>query len=1017
MAKSKESKTTDVFDLLDSHLKNVDAAPWEGTFKDYLPMVIAKPQLNELSHSRILRMIESQGVTYEDGDEKKERPKYNFFSRELFGLETSAAKFVNHLKAASTGSEVSKRILLVYGPTSSGKSQTAILIKRGLEAFTKTAEGAVYAIADCPQHENPMNLIPHVARSDFRNKYGIHIEGELCPVCSLNLREKYNNDIYRVPVKRIFFSEKDRVGIGTFLPGDQKSQDISELVGSIDLSTIGEYGTEADPRAYKFNGELNVANRGMMEMIEMLKVDPKFLYVLLTLAQEKNIKTGRFPLIYADEFIFAHSVVGDSPMPYRKNGKVHFATIAELTEKNDTDIEVIGMNLETKTPEWTKVKAFYSHTFNGKLIKTIQKDGVVETTYNHSIYSTDYQPFYPEDKKNLLAIRQIPSLTETNSFAINLPEDAVLIEDRAFIKTRPGSQGNGLLKRNYVKAVYNLDQDYDLAKNLLTTMAWYITEGHINDDHCIISQANTDVLNRIKKAAESISSSTASLQDRSDKQDGTSRLHLSTEIWKKIMQVNCGKYSDGKKIPDFVFNLPLDLKMYFFDELLQGDGTRAISPSNVYASDEYREKAFRYTTTSKMLAAQVGFLASQLGLDYSVFVGQTVGGKEAYFLRYRKKNLENVRGENKIETLEVQDMEVYDIECVDNHSFVCGVGNVVCHNTNETEFEKFLGKKELEALHDRMIVLRMPYNLKLDEEQKIYDKLIKQGSFSNVHIAPNTLLVASMFAVLSRLTQSKNANLTLMKKLKLYNGEDVEGFTKQDLPGLMAEDESEGMSGISPRYIINRLSDCFTKHNVKCINPIDAIRSIKEGFDTNPKLSKKDIEGLGNFITMAMEEYNKLAKREVKKAFFVNFENEINNLLSNYIDNVEAYLDDSTVTDEWGERKEPNERLMRAIEEAIEVTSSGKDSFREEVYRKMVKSKAETGKYDLSKHTKLREALETQLFNERADVIKMTVSSRNPDENELKKKNQVVKTLIDEHHYCNDCANQLLRYVNSIMSR
>ena len=166
-----------------------------------------------------------------------------------------------------------------------------------------------------------------------------------------------------------------------------------------------------------------------------------------------------------------------------------------------------------------------------------------------------------------------------------------------------------------------------------------------------------------------------------------------------------------------------------------------------------------------------------------------------------------------------------------------------------------------------------------------------------------------------------------------------------------------------------------------------------------------------------MEEYNKIAKREVKKAFFVNFEHEIRNLLSNYIDNIEAYLEDKTVTDEWGEKKEPNERLMRSIEEKIEVTTSGKDSFREEVYRKMIRSKAEQGQYDLNAHTKLRQALEDQLFDERADTIKITVSSRNPDETELKKKNEVIKTLIEQHGYCSDCANQLLRYVNSVMSR
>ena len=126
-------------------------------------------------------------------------------------------------------------------------------------------------------------------------------------MCALNLRDKYDQDIYRVPVQRIFFSEKDRIGIGTFVPSDPKSQDISELVGSIDLATVGEFGAESDPRAYRFDGELNIANRGMIEFIEMLKADERFLYILLTLTQEKNIKTGRFSLIYADEFVIAHT--------------------------------------------------------------------------------------------------------------------------------------------------------------------------------------------------------------------------------------------------------------------------------------------------------------------------------------------------------------------------------------------------------------------------------------------------------------------------------------------------------------------------------------------------------------------------------------------------------------------------------------------------------------------------------------------------------------------------------------
>src|SRR5690606_15163499 len=145
-------------------------------------------------------------------------------------------------------------------------------------------EGALYAIADCPQREAPLHLIPHELREAFRERLGVDIEGELCPRCALNLKERYDNDIYRVPVKRIFISEKDRVGIGTFVPSDPKSQDIAELLGSIDLSKIGEYGAESDSREYHFDCELKVCNRSLMEFIEILQADDRVLYVILTLA-------------------------------------------------------------------------------------------------------------------------------------------------------------------------------------------------------------------------------------------------------------------------------------------------------------------------------------------------------------------------------------------------------------------------------------------------------------------------------------------------------------------------------------------------------------------------------------------------------------------------------------------------------------------------------------------------------------------------------------------------------------
>ena len=156
-------------------------------------------------------MIHTAGVRVDDASKEH----YAFFERDLFGIDEPLAKVVEYFKAAALGSDVGRRILLLYGPPSSGKSQLVILLKRGLEEFSHTDAGAVYAIADCPQHEDPLNLIPHALRREFQEETGIHIEGELCPLCALTLREKYQGDIYKVPVRRIFFSEKERCGIGT----------------------------------------------------------------------------------------------------------------------------------------------------------------------------------------------------------------------------------------------------------------------------------------------------------------------------------------------------------------------------------------------------------------------------------------------------------------------------------------------------------------------------------------------------------------------------------------------------------------------------------------------------------------------------------------------------------------------------------------------------------------------------------------------------------------------------------
>lgn len=290
-------KIIDILNKVRNFREEENRLKWEGTFAEYLELVKEKPEIAQTAHSRVYNMIKSAGV-----EEKNGQKNYKFFNKEMFGLESALERLVEeYFHPAARRLDVRKRILLLMGPVSGGKSTIVTMLKRGLEQFSRSEEGAVYAIKGCPMHEDPLHLIPHHLREDFYKEYGIRIEGSLSPLNTMRLEQEYGGRIEDVMIERIFFSEDKRVGIGTFTPSDPKSQDIADLTGSIDFSTIAEYGSESDPRAYRFDGELNKANRGMMEFQEMLKLDEKFLWHLLSLTQEGNFKAGRFALISADE--------------------------------------------------------------------------------------------------------------------------------------------------------------------------------------------------------------------------------------------------------------------------------------------------------------------------------------------------------------------------------------------------------------------------------------------------------------------------------------------------------------------------------------------------------------------------------------------------------------------------------------------------------------------------------------------------------------------------------------------
>ncbi len=317
---------------------------WEGSFEDYLELVRSNPRVTRTAYQRIYDMVLSHGKS-EYIDNKKRLIRYHFFSDErnggrdaVFGLDVPLMKLVNVFKSAALGYGTEKRVILLHGPVGSSKSTIARLLKRGAEEYSRVPEGACYTYSwvldktlpdgkviqermRSPMNEEPLKLIPRDWRSKIfaelappEKGFAIPELGEINPACRYVFRDlmgKYNGDFSQVMshirVHRLIFSEKDRIGIGTFQPKDEKNQDSTELTGDINYRKIAEYGSDSDPRAFNFDGEFNIANRGIIEFVEMLKLDVAFLYDLLGATQEHKIKPKKFPQTDIDEVILGHT--------------------------------------------------------------------------------------------------------------------------------------------------------------------------------------------------------------------------------------------------------------------------------------------------------------------------------------------------------------------------------------------------------------------------------------------------------------------------------------------------------------------------------------------------------------------------------------------------------------------------------------------------------------------------------------------------------------------------------------
>jgi serine protein kinase len=297
-------------DIIKKQREESSKESWRGTFVEYLAEIQKQPELTKLAAKRLSDAIEKNGVELLDESDARCRKLfdgdkirvYNYFKDEFYGHERVIAKIARFLKSAALKGEESRQVLLLMGPVGSGKSALADHLKKALE---KAAE-PIYNLEGCPIREEPLHLLPRSLRDQFQQFLGVHIEGDLCPVCRFRLMEEFNGEYEKFPVVRTSFSQRGRRGVAVVPPMDANSQDVSALIGSEDISKLDKF-SEDDPRVLNLNGAFNVGNRGVVEFVEIFKNEIEFLHTIITATQEKSVPTpGKNAMLYFDGVIISH---------------------------------------------------------------------------------------------------------------------------------------------------------------------------------------------------------------------------------------------------------------------------------------------------------------------------------------------------------------------------------------------------------------------------------------------------------------------------------------------------------------------------------------------------------------------------------------------------------------------------------------------------------------------------------------------------------------------------------------
>ncbi|MHC4600779.1 MAG: PrkA family serine protein kinase [Planctomycetota bacterium] len=348
------------------------------------------------------------------------------------------------------------------------------------------------------------------------------------------------------------------------------------------------------------------------------------------------------------------------------------------------------------------------------------------------------------------------------------------------------------------------------------------------------------------------------------------------------------------------------------------------------------------------------------------------------------------------------------------------IDEVIIGHTNEPEYRRLQSNELMEAFRDRTMKIDVPYNTVLNDEIKIYRKDYNQDRVRGKHIAPHTIEMAAMWAVLTRLDEPKKATLTLMQKLKLYNGKTLPGFTEDNIEELRREAKAEGMAGISPRYIQDKISNALVEgENITCMNPFMVLNELERGLWHHSLISNDELRGqYRELLNLVKQEYEDVVKNEVQRAISADKE-QIRRLCANYIDNVKAYTQKEKVKNKYtGQDEEPDERLMRSVEEKIDIPESRKDDFRREIMNYIGALAIEGKTFDYTMNERLQKALELKVFEDQKDTIKLTSLVSSVVDRETQEKIEVVKArLIKDYSYCDVCSTDVLNFVASIFAR